>query len=98
MKTTTLRNRLSILALAAAATMFGAINSAQAVPVNGQYLEDARCDTLPNQALHDELGQFGFFPNNEAFEVQTAATTNTVCVANDGLANDWNVQIRNVSG
>jgi len=98
MKTTTLRNRLSILGIAAAATMFGAINSAHAVPVVGQYLEDARCDTLPNQALRDELGQLTVFPINESIEVTTQATTNTVCVPNDGLANDWNVQIRNVSG
>ncbi|MBC8105748.1 MAG: hypothetical protein H7Z14_04090 [Anaerolineae bacterium] len=98
MKTSTFRNRLSILALAAAATMFGAIDSAHAVPIVGQYLEDARCDTLPNQALRDELGQVTVFPLNEAVEVQTQATTNVVCVPQDGLANDWNVQIRNVSG
>jgi hypothetical protein len=98
MNTTTLRNRLSILALAAAATMFGAINTANAVPINGQYLEDPRCDTLPNQALRDELGQLAIFPLNESIEVNTQATTVTVCVANDGLANDWNVQIRNLSG
>lgn len=98
MKTTTSQNRLSILAIAAAATMFGVINSAHAVPIVGQYLEDARCDTIPNQQLRDELGQLTVFPLNESVEVITQPTTVTVCVANDGLANDWNVQIRNVSG
>lgn len=98
MKTKTSRNRLSTLALATATTMFGIINSAQAVPVLGQYLEDARCDTLPNQALRDELGQQTFFPVNESVELAFQATQTTVCVPNDGAANDWIVQIRNLSG
>jgi hypothetical protein len=97
MKTTNLRNRLSTLALATAA-LFGAINSAHAVPVAGQYLEDARCDPIPNQGLRHELGQQGPFPINEGLEINFQASTFTVCVPNDGLANDWNVQIRNVSG
>ncbi|CAN5587767.1 hypothetical protein BH09PLA1_BH09PLA1_21350 [soil metagenome] len=97
MKTTNLRNRLSTLALATTA-LLGTIQIASAVPINGQYLEDPRCDTLPNQALRDELGQASVFPINEAIQVNTQAATFTVCVPNDGLANDWIVEIRNVSG
>lgn len=97
MKNTSLHNRLFTLAVVAGA-IFGAVNVAQAVPVVGQYQEDARCDTLPNQALADELGQVTFFPLNEAVEVATQATSQNVCAQPDGLANDWNVQIRNLTG
>jgi MYXO-CTERM domain-containing protein len=72
--------------------------TARAVPVNGQFIEDPRCDVVPSQFLTHELGQFGFFPINESFEWQFQPSNFTVCVPNDGLANDWNVQIRNTSG
>ena len=98
MKRTTLRNRLSTLAIAAIATIFGAINSTHAVPINGQYIEDSRCDNIPTQFLRDELGLINPFPINEGLEITFTPTQQTVCVANDGLANDWIVQIQNLSG
>jgi hypothetical protein len=97
MNHTPLHHRV-LAAVAASALALGAAHSASAVPINGQYLEDPRCDVIPNQNLTHELGQLGIFPPNESVEVTFQATTNTVCVANDGIANDWNVQIRNVSG
>ena len=97
MNLTNLRNRLA-LATVAASALGAAATTVSAVPINGGYIEDARCDVLPNQLLRHELGQIGFFPLNESIEVQFQPSTFTVCVPNDGLANDWNVQIRNVSG
>jgi hypothetical protein len=98
MNTTTLNKRMTTLAMTAAATtLLLATNAANAVPISGQYLEDARCDNIPSQHLTHELGQNGIFPINEALEINFQATQQTVCVPQDGLPNDWNVQIRNVS-
>lgn len=72
--------------------------TADAVPVTGLYLEDARCDPLPNFLLSHELGNNAFFPINEGLAVVVTPATFTVCVPDDGIANDWNVQIINTSG
>jgi hypothetical protein len=85
-------------AAAAALSLLGFSKTLSAVPVQGQYLEDPRCDTIPAQTLPDELGEVGFFPPNEAIQVQFQPVTFTVCVPNDGVQNDWLVQITNVSG
>src|SRR5207237_760814 len=51
-----------------------------------------------NQTLTHELGETGFFPINEAIQVQVSPATFTVCVADDGLPDDWIVQMTNISG
>ena len=98
----TSHNRLLVTA---AATSVAALWSAglaprdaSAVPINGAYVEDSRCDTLPNQALSHELGEVVFFPQNEAFQVNVSPATFTICVPNDNIQNDWIVDIMNVSG
>lgn len=91
MRSKTLRNLFLGAALSAAGT-------AQAVPVTGVYIEDPRCDILPNQFLSHELGNVAFFPINEALVVNISNAPFTVCVADDGIANDWFVDIINVSG
>lgn len=83
---------LSVAGLAAAAS------SARAVPVSGQFVDDSRCDTLPTIDLTHELGDVNTFPINEAIGVVTQPASFTVCVPDDGLANDWLVEIRNLSG
>jgi len=95
---TTLRNRILAAAAGAAMAIMGFSQSASAVPVQGGYQEDPRCDTLPNQTLAHELGKVGFFPQNEAIDYQVAPATFTVCVPDDGLPNDWIVQMVNLSG
>jgi hypothetical protein len=95
---TNLRNRISQLAIATLATVLGATQTSNAVPVLGRYVDDPRCDTLPITTLTHELGLINPFPLNEALEINFQPTQNTVCVPQDGLANDWNVQIRNLSG
>jgi hypothetical protein len=75
-----------------------AVPTAGAVPISGNYLEDARCDVIPNQHLTHELGDAATFPPNEALLISLQQVNFTVCVPDDGVANDWIVQIQNVSG
>jgi hypothetical protein len=98
MKSARLHKRLLAAAASVALGLFAAARTSQAVPINGDYHEDPRCDVIPNQLLSHELGRLGFFPANESFEVNFQPSTFTVCVPDDGVANDWNVQIRNLSG
>jgi hypothetical protein len=93
------RNLTAAAAIAAASiTISHLASSARAVPINGQYIEDPRCDVLPNQQLTHELGRVPFFPINEAIDVNVTPATFTVCVPDDGIANDWIVQMTNISG
>jgi hypothetical protein len=72
--------------------------SSQAVPVTAVYTEDPRCDVIPQQTLSHELGEVGFFPINESLQIGVTPATFTVCVPDDGVPNDWIVQISNISG
>jgi hypothetical protein len=92
------RNKVLSAAALAAVSMLTASRWAQAVPINGLYTEDPRCDTIPTQTLSDELGRVPFFPLNEAIDVNVVPAQNTVCVPDDGIANDWIVQMTNISG
>lgn len=83
---------------AAALAAIAMTQRAGAVPVNGLYLEDPRCDNVPQQSLIDELGAASSFPINESIVVQTSPASFTVCAPNDGIQNDWIVQMTNVSG
>jgi hypothetical protein len=89
--------RMLTAAIAAGALLAGA-GRLGAVPVVGVYVEDPRCDVIPQQTLPHELGDAGFFPINEAFTVVVNPTTTVVCVPDDLIPNDWEVEIRNVSG
>ena len=94
MKRTT--KTLSVLSLAAASSLMAAQFS-YAVPITGVYIDDARCDPIVNQTLTHELGEKQFFPINESFTTVVSPATFTVCVPDDGIANDWIVQITNTS-
>jgi hypothetical protein len=94
-------NRFRNRVLAAAATpvlVVAFAHVARAVPVTAVYLEDPRCDPIPQQTLSHELGEVAFFPLNEAFIPNVSPANFTVCVPDDGIANDWIVDIINVSG
>jgi hypothetical protein len=93
-----LRNFVRSTAIASTLALGAVTQTSQAVPVNAQFDDDPRCDLLPTTFLADELGHFAFFPLNEGIEVTVQPSPFTVCVPDDGLPNDWNVQIRNVSG
>src|SRR5688500_3937369 len=95
--TMTIRN--TVLAAATVGTLSLALpRSADAVPVQGQYVEDNRCDPLPNVFLSHELGRNTAFPANEGFSDFVGQVNATVCVPNDGIANDFVVPITNTSG
>jgi hypothetical protein len=78
--------------------LFVAANQAAAVPINGQFIEDPRCDVIPNQFLTHELGVTPPFPANESIVDQPFAVNVTVCVPDDGIPNDWFVDLFNASG
>src|SRR3954451_18393078 len=84
MKRTT--KSLAILSLATASLL---ATKAYAVPITGVYVEDQRCDPIPSQTLSHELGEKQFFPINESFTTFVSPATFTVCVPDDGIANDW---------
>lgn len=97
MNRTKLSKLLTVSAFTATLTL--AARSAHAVPVTGVYTEDPlRCDPVPNQTLSHELGDVNFFPINEALQINVSAATFTICVPDDNIANDWNIDILNVSG
>jgi hypothetical protein len=92
------RNKVLSAAALAAISMMTASRSSQAVPINGLYTEDPRCDAIPTQTLSHELGRVPFFPINEAIDVNVTPAQFTVCVPDDGIANDWIVSMTNISG
>lgn len=94
MKTNTLKK----LALAASLTLATAVTpDVMAVPVNGLYIEDPRCDIIPTQQLPHELGEVTSFPLIQSFFSTVKSTTTFVCVPDDLVVNDWEVEIRNTS-
>lgn len=87
------------LALTFAIALSLAPSLAQAVPVQGMYLENpALCDFHPPTLFSHELGDAAVFPLNEGFLVNIASTTQTCCVPDDGFPNDFEVTITNISG
>jgi hypothetical protein len=87
-----------VLALAAlAAPLLCVPDAARAYPVNGAYYDDGRCDALPNYNLAHELGDNSVFPPDEGLQIFVGPTPITTCVGNDGVNNDFVVQITNTS-
>ncbi len=87
-----------VFALAALAALLLCIpDTARAYPVNGAYYDDNRCDVLANYNLAHELGDNSVFPPDEGLQIFVSQAPTTVCVGNDGLANDFIVQITNTS-
>jgi hypothetical protein len=93
-------NRNHVL-VSAVASVLAAGSTAIAVPVNGFYVDDARLDNPPNQALSHELGEHHpptfYFPINEGLEI-TVNPSPIYIVPDDGIQNDWIVRILNISG
>lgn len=83
-------------AVAGASASF--VPSAEARPTSGQYVEDARGDAVPSQALTNELGDANLFPAFEALVYHDHRAYTYTGVPDDGLFNDWTVHLTNVSG
>jgi hypothetical protein len=98
MKPINLINRLKVVSLGSALAVLMTSNLASATPITGLFLDDVRCDVVSPTLLRDELGNVPPFPVNEGIAFQSSAVNFTVCVANDGVANDWLVKITNTSG
>lgn len=92
---TSARSALALVALLALA--LGAPRAAQAVPVNGNFVDDTRCDSSPNQSIPHEIGETTGFPIDERIAVVVLPTTTFACVADDGFPNDFTVQMTNLS-
>jgi hypothetical protein len=92
------RNTLRNLIVAGAIALGTSARVASAVPINGRFVNDPRCDQLPTQLLTHELGVTPPFPSNESIVDQPIPVTFTVCVPNDGIPNDWVVDLFNASG
>jgi hypothetical protein len=73
-------------------------SSLVARPVQGRVVDDRRGDTVGHQMLTGELGDFRFFPLGESIDYHDHRLHFTVGVPDDGIANDWIVHIKNVSG
>jgi len=72
-------------------------DTARAIPVNGTYTDDSRCDAIPNQTLPHEIGETTAFPIDERILVVVSAITSFACVGDDGAPNDFVVQMTNLS-
>jgi hypothetical protein len=77
------------------------VQSAVAVPVQGEFVDDpTRCDPVPDILLTHELGTGTAadpFPIDELIFADALQTSQVVCVGDDGVANDWEVRIVNLS-
>ncbi len=87
------------LAVIAAAALLVWSQTASAYPVQAQFTGDpAGCDLVPTTPLTHELGEAAAgFPINEQI-VASALPTNTTVCGDDGIANDWEVRMVNLSG
>jgi hypothetical protein len=70
---------------------------ARAVPVNGLYIEDPRCDVQPVQNLPHEIGETAAFPIDERIAVVVSPALTYACVGDDGAPNDFVVMMTNLS-
>jgi hypothetical protein len=70
-----------------------------AVPVDADYIDDARCDPVAAIHLSHELGDLAVgWPIDEAIFVDVMPTNKLICVGDDGVANDWEIRMTNMSG
>lgn len=88
-----------IIILCTSVLIAGMITSpATAVPVNGHYHDEPHCDPVADTQLTHELGDITFgFPIDEGIYMEAAPTTQTICVPDDGISNDWIVRMVNAS-
>jgi hypothetical protein len=88
---------LALALIAVLALLVGARQPVLALPVNGAYTDDSRCDAIPNQSLPHEIGETTAFPIDERISVVVSAAGSYACVGDDGVANDFVVQMTNLS-
>lgn len=89
------KNLLALASLAAPLLFSPAV--ARALPVNGLFVDDSRCDMQVNQNMGHEIGETAAFPIDERILVFVSAANSYVCVSDDGAPNDFVVQMTNLS-
>ncbi|MCA9229909.1 MAG: PEP-CTERM sorting domain-containing protein [Planctomycetales bacterium] len=70
---------------------------AMAVPISGLYTDLTDCDSHPAITFEEEIGDLAVFPVDEAIFVGSMPTSIVICVGDDGVPNDWEVRMTNVS-
>ena len=92
-------NRIDNLRWLAIGLLLAAMPAAPllAVPIQGRFLDDpTHCDIVPDTQLTHELGDAPVFPVDEQLLFSITKTVVTVCVPDDGIANDWDIRITNI--
>lgn len=92
-----IENKLTVTGVMSLALLMICAGPASAVPIVAQYIDDPRCDPVPNQQTTHELGDFtAGFPIDESFDVTAVHTNVLSCEPDDGISNDWEVRITNL--
>ena len=68
-----------------------------AAPISGLYNDLADCDNHGTVEFSEEIGDAAVFPPDEAIFSDAEATLQVICVSDDGIQNDWEVRILNLS-
>lgn len=78
--------------------ILGAASIAEAVPVISLFVDDSRGDVVPSLYQAHEIGDKAVFPLASAIDYHAHRAPYVVGVPDDGVANDWIMHIKNVSG
>lgn len=94
MSTHPTQNILSILTVACIFAV-----PASAVPIQGLFVDDpTHCDSHADYNLTHELGDAAVFPAEESIFYDAKNMNVFVCVPDDGIANDYEIRMQNLSG
>lgn len=77
--------------------LLGISNLSQAVPISGQYNDLPGCDNHGIVGFDEEIGDVAVFPTDEAIFFDAMQTTDLYCVTDDGIPNDWEIRMVNLS-
>jgi hypothetical protein len=95
------RFQTNLIAVSTVVSSLTLASIAVAVPVTGIYQDAAHCDNHGAFTLTHELGDAAVFPTDEAIITTVTPSTDPrlfFCVPDDGIPNDFNVRMTNVSG
>ena len=68
-----------------------------AAPISGLYDDLPECDNHGIVTFDEEIGDAAVFPTDEAIFADAEPTLQVICVPDDGIQNDWEVRILNLS-
>jgi hypothetical protein len=91
------RMRMTFPAILGVCLLAWPLSHAEAYPVQAQFTDAPHCDTVPATTLTHELGTGNAFPIDEQIAAGALLTSKVICVPDDGIANDYEVRITNLS-